>query len=68
MTSGSERPLRLGTRGSDLALTQARGIAARLAGTPLLVHEQNRIPGLTNKVLAEGLTVIEGVVAPVLQA
>jgi hydroxymethylbilane synthase len=32
MTSGSERPLRLGTRGSDLALTQARGIAARLAG------------------------------------
>ncbi len=28
------------------------GIAARLRGVPLLVHEQNRIPGLTNKVLA----------------
>jgi UDP-N-acetylglucosamine--N-acetylmuramyl-(pentapeptide) pyrophosphoryl-undecaprenol N-acetylglucosamine transferase len=28
------------------------GLAARLHGTPLLVHEQNRIPGLTNRVLA----------------
>jgi UDP-N-acetylglucosamine--N-acetylmuramyl-(pentapeptide) pyrophosphoryl-undecaprenol N-acetylglucosamine transferase len=28
------------------------GLAARLRGVPLLVHEQNRIPGLTNKVLA----------------
>lgn len=28
------------------------GIAARLAGIPLLVHEQNRAPGLTNRVLA----------------
>ena len=28
------------------------GIAARLAGIPLLVHEQNRAAGLTNKVLA----------------
>lgn len=28
------------------------GIAARLRGTPLLVHEQNRAPGLTNRVLA----------------
>lgn len=28
------------------------GIAARLRGTPLVVHEQNRAPGLTNRVLA----------------
>ena len=28
------------------------GLAAKLAGIPLLVHEQNRAPGLTNRVLA----------------
>ncbi|HSX59770.1 MAG TPA: undecaprenyldiphospho-muramoylpentapeptide beta-N-acetylglucosaminyltransferase [Tahibacter sp.] len=28
------------------------GIAAWLAGTPLLVHEQNRVPGATNRALA----------------
>ncbi|MBU2050168.1 MAG: undecaprenyldiphospho-muramoylpentapeptide beta-N-acetylglucosaminyltransferase [Gammaproteobacteria bacterium] len=28
------------------------GIAARLHGLPLLVHEQNRAPGLTNRVLS----------------
>ncbi len=28
------------------------GLAAWLLGTPLLVHEQNRAPGLTNRVLA----------------
>ena len=28
------------------------GLAARLRGIPLLVHEQNRIPGMTNQVLA----------------
>ncbi len=28
------------------------GLAARLAGIPLLVHEQNRAPGMTNRVLA----------------
>jgi UDP-N-acetylglucosamine--N-acetylmuramyl-(pentapeptide) pyrophosphoryl-undecaprenol N-acetylglucosamine transferase len=28
------------------------GLAARLSGVPLLVHEQNRAPGMTNKVLA----------------
>lgn len=28
------------------------GIAARLRGTPLIVHEQNRAPGMTNRVLA----------------
>ncbi|GHA85120.1 undecaprenyldiphospho-muramoylpentapeptide beta-N-acetylglucosaminyltransferase [Cognatilysobacter bugurensis] len=28
------------------------GIAARMAGVPLIVHEQNRAPGLTNRVLA----------------
>lgn len=28
------------------------GLAARLAGVPLVVHEQNRAPGLTNRVLA----------------
>lgn len=28
------------------------GLAARLAGVPLLVHEQNRAPGMTNRVLA----------------
>ncbi|HEY0178931.1 MAG TPA: undecaprenyldiphospho-muramoylpentapeptide beta-N-acetylglucosaminyltransferase [Dokdonella sp.] len=28
------------------------GIAARLAGVPLVVHEQNRVPGLTNRLLA----------------
>ncbi|RMH94236.1 undecaprenyldiphospho-muramoylpentapeptide beta-N-acetylglucosaminyltransferase [Lysobacter pythonis] len=29
------------------------GLAARLAGIPLLVHEQNRAPGLTNRVLSK---------------
>jgi UDP-N-acetylglucosamine--N-acetylmuramyl-(pentapeptide) pyrophosphoryl-undecaprenol N-acetylglucosamine transferase len=28
------------------------GLAARLRGIPVLVHEQNRIPGMTNRVLA----------------
>ena len=28
------------------------GLAARLRGVPLLVHEQNRVPGLTNRLLA----------------
>ncbi len=28
------------------------GVAARLAGVPLVIHEQNRIPGLTNRLLA----------------
>jgi len=28
------------------------GVAARLCGVPLLVHEQNRVPGLTNRLLA----------------
>lgn len=28
------------------------GLAARLSGVPLIVHEQNAIPGLTNRVLA----------------
>lgn len=28
------------------------GLAAKLRGVPLLVHEQNRVPGLTNRVLA----------------
>jgi UDP-N-acetylglucosamine--N-acetylmuramyl-(pentapeptide) pyrophosphoryl-undecaprenol N-acetylglucosamine transferase len=28
------------------------GLAVRLRGIPLMVHEQNRIPGMTNKVLA----------------
>ncbi|PIV35030.1 MAG: undecaprenyldiphospho-muramoylpentapeptide beta-N-acetylglucosaminyltransferase [Lysobacterales bacterium CG02_land_8_20_14_3_00_62_12] len=28
------------------------GVAAWLSGVPLLVHEQNRIPGLTNRLLA----------------
>jgi UDP-N-acetylglucosamine--N-acetylmuramyl-(pentapeptide) pyrophosphoryl-undecaprenol N-acetylglucosamine transferase len=28
------------------------GIAARLSGVPLVVHEQNRAPGMTNRVLA----------------
>ena len=37
------------------------GLAARLRGVPLLVHEQNRVPGLTNRVLAR-------VAARVLQA
>jgi UDP-N-acetylglucosamine--N-acetylmuramyl-(pentapeptide) pyrophosphoryl-undecaprenol N-acetylglucosamine transferase len=29
------------------------GLAARLRGIPLLVHEQNRIPGMTNRALAK---------------
>jgi len=29
------------------------GLAAKLRGVPLLVHEQNRIPGMTNRVLAK---------------
>ena len=29
------------------------GLAAKLAGIPLLVHEQNRAPGMTNRVLAK---------------
>ncbi len=34
------------------------GIAARIAGIPLLVHEQNRAAGLTNKVLAKAAQVV----------
>lgn len=41
------------------------GLAARLAGIPLVVHEQNAVPGLANRVLgrlaAETLTGFEGV-------
>ncbi|WP_246022910.1 undecaprenyldiphospho-muramoylpentapeptide beta-N-acetylglucosaminyltransferase [Cognatilysobacter terrigena] len=29
------------------------GLAARLAGVPLFVHEQNRAPGMTNRVLSK---------------
>lgn len=29
------------------------GLAAKLAGIPLVVHEQNRAPGMTNRVLAK---------------
>ncbi len=29
------------------------GIAARLSGVPVFVHEQNRLPGLTNRVLSK---------------
>lgn len=32
------------------------GLAARLCGVPLLVHEQNRAPGMTNRVLARFAT------------
>jgi len=28
------------------------GLAARMSGVPLLVHEQNRVPGYTNRILA----------------
>lgn len=34
------------------------GIAARIAGIPLLVHEQNRAAGMTNKVLANVAKVV----------
>lgn len=30
------------------------GIAARLAGVPLVIHEQNAVPGMTNRMLARG--------------
>lgn len=33
-------------------VTGPGGIAARLAGRPLLIHEQNAVPGLTNRLLA----------------
>lgn len=37
------------------------GIAAKLRGIPLIVHEQNRAPGLTNRVLARlALRVLTG--------
>lgn len=29
------------------------GIAAKLAGLPLIIHEQNAVPGMTNKILAK---------------
>jgi len=32
------------------------GLAARLRGIPLLVHEQNRVPGMTNRTLARFAT------------
>lgn len=32
------------------------GLAARLSGVPLLIHEQNAVPGLTNRVLARAAT------------
>lgn len=33
------------------------GIAARLCGLPLVIHEQNAVPGLTNRVLSKVATV-----------
>lgn len=42
-------------------VTGPGGIAARLAGRPLVIHEQNAIAGLTNRVLAHYATrVLEG--------
>lgn len=32
------------------------GLAARLRGTPLVIHEQNAVPGLTNRVLSRFAT------------
>lgn len=34
------------------------GVAARIAGIPLLVHEQNRAAGMTNKLLAKVATTV----------
>ncbi|KAA9129725.1 undecaprenyldiphospho-muramoylpentapeptide beta-N-acetylglucosaminyltransferase [Marinihelvus fidelis] len=34
------------------------GLAARLGGVPLVVHEQNRIPGMTNRTLAKMASVV----------
>ncbi len=34
------------------------GVAARLAGIPLVIHEQNRIPGLTNRWLARFAAIV----------
>jgi UDP-N-acetylglucosamine--N-acetylmuramyl-(pentapeptide) pyrophosphoryl-undecaprenol N-acetylglucosamine transferase len=34
------------------------GLAARLRGTPLVIHEQNAAPGLTNRLLARIATVV----------
>jgi len=37
------------------------GVAARLMGKPLVIHEQNAIPGLTNRVLSKlAIHVLEG--------
>ena len=37
------------------------GVAARLAGCPLVVHEQNAVPGVTNRILSRlSLNVLEG--------
>lgn len=37
------------------------GVAAKLAGIPLVIHEQNAIPGLTNRILSRLATrVLEG--------
>src|SRR5699024_12766027 len=33
------------------------GLAARLCGIPLVIHEQNAVPGLTNRVLSRVATV-----------
>ncbi|CBL44255.1 UDP-N-acetylglucosamine-N-acetylmuramyl-(pentapeptide) pyrophosphoryl-undecaprenol N-acetylglucosamine transferase [gamma proteobacterium HdN1] len=34
-------------------VTGPGGVAARLAGTPLFIHEQNAIPGFTNRMLSK---------------
>lgn len=34
------------------------GVAARLTGTPLVIHEQNAIPGATNRLLAKFAAVV----------
>ncbi len=39
-------------------VTGPGGIACRLAGIPLLLHEQNAIPGLTNKLLSHIASVV----------
>lgn len=47
-------------------VTGPGGIAARLSGRPLVIHEQNAIPGLTNRLLARlAQRVLTGLDAPV---
>nr|WP_267267768.1 undecaprenyldiphospho-muramoylpentapeptide beta-N-acetylglucosaminyltransferase [Alkalimarinus sediminis] len=48
----------VGILGMGGFVTGPGGLAARLAGKPLLIHEQNAVAGMTNKLLSKFATIV----------